>query len=113
MNYPACSRSQSQEQAVLHVSLGQAADPLASVRVPIRCQALLRLLVDLILRAHAQRAPPVRLQLYAAALQYLQFSRGSKLATSCAPAVLTALLQSWGSGSDAVAAIDQVCVIIY
>ncbi|GLC49201.1 hypothetical protein PLESTB_000193200 [Pleodorina starrii] len=109
---PLCSAarvllSKLQEQAILHVSLGQAADPLASVRVPARCQALLRLLVDLILRAHARRAPAVRLQLYAAALQYLQLSRGSKLATSCAPAVLAALLQGWGASSEAVAVLDQ------
>ncbi|GFR52149.1 hypothetical protein Agub_g14664, partial [Astrephomene gubernaculifera] len=109
---PLCSAarvllSKLQEQAILHVSLGQAADPLVSVRVPSRCQALLRLLVDLILRAHARRAPAVRLQLYAAALQYLQLSRGSKLATACAPAVLAALLQGWGSPVEAVAVLDQ------
>ncbi|EFJ49677.1 hypothetical protein VOLCADRAFT_117126, partial [Volvox carteri f. nagariensis] len=81
---PLCSAarvllSKLQEQAILHVSLGQAADPLASVR------------------------------LYAATLQYLQLSHGSKLATSCAPTVLAALLQGWGASAEAVAVavIDQ------
>ncbi|PNW73920.1 hypothetical protein CHLRE_13g578100v5 [Chlamydomonas reinhardtii] len=109
---PLCSAarvllSKLQEQAILHVSLGQASDPLAAVRVPSRCQALLRLLVDLIRAAHARRTPAVRLQLYAATLQYLQLSRGSKLATSCAPAVLAALLQGWGTPAEAVAVLDQ------
>ncbi len=92
----------------MHVSLGQAADPLAAVRVPSRCQALFRSLTDLLLRAHAVRAHAVRLQLYAATLQYLQLSRGSKLAASCAPAVLAALLAGWGAPGEAVAVLDQV-----
>ncbi|KAG2487371.1 hypothetical protein HYH03_013942 [Edaphochlamys debaryana] len=109
---PLCSAarvllSKLQEQALLHVSLGQAADPLASVRVPSRCQALLRLLTGLIGGAAARRAPAVRLQLYAATLQYLQLSRGSKLATACAPPVLAALLQGWGTPVEAVAVMDQ------
>ncbi|GIL51286.1 hypothetical protein Vafri_7316 [Volvox africanus] len=109
---PLCSAarvmlSKLQEQAMLHVSLGQAADPLGSVRVPARCQALLKLLVDLILLAHMRQAPAVRLQLYAAALQYLQLSRGSKLATSCTPTALSALLQGWGASAEAVAVLDQ------
>jgi nuclear pore complex protein Nup205 len=62
-----------QEQGVVNVSMGQAADPLAMVRVPGRCQALLRLLLDLLLRV--RRTQAVRLQLYAALLQYLQFCR--------------------------------------
>ncbi|KAG2438910.1 hypothetical protein HYH02_010705 [Chlamydomonas schloesseri] len=109
---PLCSAarvllSKLQEQSILHVSLGQASDPLAAVRVPSRCQALLRLLVDLIRAAHVRRTPAVRLQLYAATLQYLQLSRGSKLATSCAPPVLAALLQGWGTPAEAVAVLDQ------
>ena len=55
-----------------------------------------------------QSSPAPSLQLYAATLQYLQLSRGSKLATSCAPAVLAALLQGWGTPAEAVAVLDQV-----
>jgi hypothetical protein len=58
---------------VVNVSMGQAADPLALVRVPGRCHDLLRLLLDLLL--HMRRTQAVRLQLYAALLQYLQFCR--------------------------------------
>eukprot|EP00798_Chlamydomonas_sp_ICE-L_P006432 gene6432-3061_t len=88
--------SKLQEQVVVNMSLGQASDPLAPVRVPPRCHALLRLLLDLMQRA--RRLQPVRVQLYAALLQYLQFCRGSKL-SSCAPVVLEAMLEGWGGSS--------------
>ncbi|KXZ49324.1 hypothetical protein GPECTOR_22g918 [Gonium pectorale] len=118
---PLCSASRVllaklQEQSILHVSLGQPSDPLASIRVPSRCQSLLRTLLGLIHGAATRRTPAVRLQLYAAVLQYLQLSRGSKLATECAPAVLAALLRGCcggavGSGAEAVAALDQAVAL--
>lgn len=82
------------------------APPLPPLLTPSRCQALLRLIVEVLLRARRQAA--VRLQLYAAALQYLQFCRGSKLSRECAPPVLQALLQGWGTPPGAVVAMDQV-----
>lgn len=81
--------SRLQEQALAYMALAQPADPLASVRVPSKCHELLRLLLELIQRS--RRIQPVRVQLYGALLQFLHFSRGSKL-SSCTPAVLDALL---------------------
>ncbi|KAJ9507657.1 hypothetical protein QJQ45_019155, partial [Haematococcus lacustris] len=87
--------SKLQEQAAVSVPLGMAADPLALVRVPTRCHELLRLLLELL--ARARRSQLVRVQLYAALLQYLQFCRGSKLG-GCSPLVLSALMDSLDSG---------------
>jgi len=87
--------SKLQEQAVVNVSMGQTADPLALVRAPHRCHELLRLLLELL--ALSRRVQPVRVQLYAALLQYLQFCRGSKLSSTCSPLVLEAVLQGLGT----------------
>jgi hypothetical protein len=86
------------EQVVVNVSLGQPSDPLALIRTPARCHELLRCTLELLQRS--RRTQPVRVQLYGALLQYLQYCRGSKL-SAAAPVVLEAVLEGWGLGGVA------------
>ncbi|MEW5301033.1 MAG: hypothetical protein WDW36_003916 [Sanguina aurantia] len=95
--------SKLQEQAAVQMSLGQVGDPLGRVRLPSRCHQLLELLAGVTLAS--RRTLGVRVQLYAAMLQYLQYCRGSKLCNS-PPVVLASILEGWGSSPSALADLD-------
>ncbi|KAF5839634.1 hypothetical protein DUNSADRAFT_290 [Dunaliella salina] len=79
--------SKLQEQAVVNVSMGQSADPLALVRAPHRCHELLRLLLELL--ALSRRVQPTLLAAHA---------RGSRRAVFVIEAQLGLLLQLGQSG---------------
>jgi hypothetical protein len=68
------------------------------VRLPVRCVALLRLLLDCLLGASSHKG--LRAELYVLLLQYLTFCRGSKLG-DCPPLVLASLLAGAGPGTSA------------
>lgn len=55
------------------MSLGQVGDALGRVRLPSRCHQLLELLAGVMMAS--SRTLEVRVQLYAAMLQYLQYCR--------------------------------------
>lgn len=90
--------SKLQELASSSLSLGLPGDPLSQVRLPVRCVALLRLLLDCLLGASSHKG--LRAELYVLLLQYLTFCRGSKLG-DCPPLVLASLLAGAGPGTSA------------
>ncbi|GAX76338.1 hypothetical protein CEUSTIGMA_g3784.t1 [Chlamydomonas eustigma] len=90
--------SKLQEQVVVNASLGQSTDPLSLIRAPSRCHELLRTLLDVL--QLSRRAQGVRVQLYGCLLQYMQYCRGSKLA-SCSPTVLESLLEGISGATPA------------
>jgi hypothetical protein len=65
---------------------------------------MLRALLQLLHRS--RRMQPVRVQLYGALLQYLQYCRGSKL-SSCTPMVLEAVLEGWAAGASGATGADR------
>ncbi|KAF6258705.1 hypothetical protein COO60DRAFT_1638930 [Scenedesmus sp. NREL 46B-D3] len=90
--------SKLQELASSSLCLGLPGDPLSQVRLPVRCVALLRLLLDCLLGASSHKG--LRAELYVLLLQYLTFCRGSKLG-DCPPLVLASLLTGAGPGTSA------------
>ncbi|KAF8066245.1 NUP205 [Scenedesmus sp. PABB004] len=90
--------SKLQELASASLSLGLPGDPLSQVRLPVRCLALLRLLLECLLGAGSHKG--LRCEMYVALLQYLHFCRGSKLG-DCPPLVLSCLIAGAGPGTSA------------
>lgn len=68
------------------------------VRLPVRCVALLNVILGCLLRSDGLKG--LRYEMYVTLLQYLHFCRGSKLG-NCPPLVLGALLAGAGPGTSA------------
>jgi hypothetical protein len=66
----------------LHIAAaGPGVDPSSSVRLPGRCHRVLSALLGLL--AAGRHMPPLRLQLYAALLQFLHFTRCVRIRPHC------------------------------